>query len=161
MIRYAFAAFAVLCSWIAGRFIASSAKESVAALDSLIDLTEYLHRRISAERTPLKTLFRNYDDKTLEKCGFLSVLRSEGDPSALWREAAELLPVSAGTKREIAAFGNGLGRTSLAGQEKKLRDFAETLRDERAKAGAGLKDREKSIRAICLLFGVIAVIILL
>lgn len=161
MLRYLGAAALVLSSWIVGVLLARAEKDTPRAIYALYNLASFLLRQIKNGRTPLRVLFDRYSDPYLERVGFLNVLRSGGDIPALWREALELLPIDGTAKEESVAFGAELGLLPLEQQEKRLESYMLLLQTEREKAESGIANRQKSIRAVCLLLGALMAIILI
>ena len=161
MLRYIGALALVLSSWAVGAVVAAYEKETLKTLDALYDMNEYLRRRIKSGRVPLGIIFSQYRNERLEKQGFLPIMRQSGDISVLWESAAEQLPIGGEAKEACLAFGAELGKLGYDDQEKRLDEFSAFLMSEREKTGAGLKDRQRSVRVCALLIGLLAAILLI
>lgn len=152
----------VTASYFGGTLVAHREGDRLSALDSLISLLSYMHRRMSAERTPLYELFSDYGDAFLENAGFLPALRAHrnGLP-AVWRDALKTLPLDREDRAELTRFGENLGMLTLEEQIKRLDACRELLGESRGKLRETLPAKQKSIRTVALMLGLTAAIILL
>lgn len=152
----------VTASYLCGVSLARDEGNRLKTLDSLISLLSYMRRRMSAERVPLYEIFAEFNDGFLEHNGFLDILRSHRHGIALlWHQAVSILPVDAEIKNELIRFGNSLGILPLDEQLKRLDALISFVSDKRSELRASLPDKQKSIKTICLLLGLMASIILL
>ncbi len=152
----------VAASYFCGTALARDEGDRLKTLDSLILLLKYMRRRINAERIPLFEIFSGFDDEFLEDNGFLPILRSHrnGMP-ILWSEAVSKLPTDEETKRELTHFGQSLGGLPMEEQILRLDACVSFLSDSRKSLLSNLPAKQKSIKTVCLLLGVMAAIILL
>ena len=156
------AAIIIIVSYLCGNLLSSEENKKLVCLDSLIALLGFMLRRISSERTPLYEIFVSFSDAFLEERGFLPLMRSHrGETNRLWIEAIDLLPLERETQNELARFGTDLGRLNLDEQEKRIMACTDMLVYERDKLKSILPAKQKSIRAVCLLIGVMTAILLL
>lgn len=152
----------VISAYFCGIKLAHDEGERLKALDSIIDLLEFMHRRMNAERTPLYLLFASFEDEYLESVGFLPVMRScRSGLTPLWQEAVSKLPLDTESERELLHFGESLGALPLDTQSARLSSCLSALADSRAKLRDTLPAKQKSIKTVSLLFGALAAIILM
>ncbi len=156
-------ALLVVCaSYLCGLALAKDEGNGLKTLDSLLLLLSYMRRRMSTERIPLFTIFSDFHDEYLENCGFLDIIRSHrnGLP-LLWSEAVSRLHADEEIKREYLHFGESLGGLPLDEQIKRLDALTSFITEKRNELRAGLPDKQKSIKTVSLLLGLMTAIILL
>lgn len=156
-------ALILICtSYFCGRSLASQEGREIEALDSLIGFLKYLRRRIFSERIPLSELFSSYEDEFLEKTGFLSQLRASGrDINLKWQKGVSGLSLSRETEKELLRFGKELGSISLGEQIKRLDSVVELLESQKDSLSASVGARQKTVKTVCLLCGLLTAIILI
>ena len=114
------------------------------------------------ERTPLFAIFSDYNDAFLEENGFLDILRSHREGlTGLWNDAIKHLKLEKETERECLRFGESLGQLSLDEQITRLDTLSDFLTERRNELQKSLPDKQKSIKTVCLLLGLVTAIILL
>lgn len=156
-------ALLVVCaSYICGIALAKDEGNALKTLDSLLTLLSYMRRRMSLERIALFDIFSEFHDEYLEKIGFLKILRSHrnGLPT-LWSDAVLTLCVDEETKREYLRFGESLGSLPLDEQIVRLDSMTVFITEKRNQLRESLPDKQKSIKTVSLLLGLMAAIILL
>lgn len=156
-------ALLVVCaSYICGIALAKDEGNALKTLDSLLTLLSYMRRRMSLERIALFDIFSEFHDEYLEKIGFLKILRSHrnGLPT-LWSDAVLTLCVDEETKREYLRFGESLGSLPLDEQIVRLDSMTVFITEKRNQLRESLPDKQKSIKTVSLLLGLMTAIILL
>lgn len=152
----------VTSAYFFGIGIARQEGNRLKALDSMIDLLEFMYRRMSGHRMPLYGLFASFQDKYLEAVGFLPLLRScRNGLSDIWINALELLPLDDESERELVHFGSELGLLPLDEQLKRIEICLGAITSCREKLRISLPPKQKSIKTVSLLFGALGAIILL
>lgn len=149
-------------TYFLGTRLSDTEREKIKTLDSLIAFLTYMRRKMVYERTPLYEIFSHFSEPYLEKCRFLPCLRSHcRDLGILWSKAADRLDVDSQMSGELKYFGESLGRLPLDEQIKRLDSCLEALKNERDTLQKQLPSKRKSIKTVCLLFGLMTAIILL
>ena len=152
----------VCASYICGTALAKDEGESLKSIESLLLLLSYMRRRMSTERIPLYAIFLDFKDSYLESKGFLDIIRSHRDGlPMLWSKAIAILPSDDEVKRECIYFGDSLGTLSLDEQIARLDALSAFLTEKSNKLRISLPDKQKSIKTVCLLLGLMTAIILL
>lgn len=152
----------VAAAYACGTVIASEEGEKLKTLDGLIDLLQYLRRRMAAEGTPLYLLFGGYKNEYLEKEGVLPKIRSYGRRAPeVWGEALEPLPLEETAWNELLHFGSSLGRLELESQLKTMDSCLSVLIKERERLKTAIPMKQKSIKAVAFLSGALTAIILI
>ena len=149
-------------AYFLGRAIALREGEALKALDSVINMLRFVHRRMETEGTPLYLLFEKYKDGYLEDAGFLPILRAHGNlASRFWGEAVEELSLTSEAKIELLHFGETLGTLDLENQLKRINACMDFLVQEREKLRISVPLKQKSIKTVAFLFGALTAIVLL
>ena len=152
----------VAASYFCGVIVASLEGEKIKALDSMVELLQYLFRRMETECTPLKVIFGSYKNDYLEKTGFLAALRGGGNSlSALWGNGLEMLCLEWESKDELLHLGESLGRLDLESQLKCIESCRRFLEQKRDSLKNSVPKKQKSIKAVAFLLGAMATIILI
>ena len=152
----------IIASYLCGFALAKDEGNGLKTLDSLLSLLTYMRRRMNSERIPLFEIFSGFRDEYLEKCGYLDIIRSHRNGvSSLWNDAVSTLYVDEETKREYMRFGESLGNLPLDEQLARLDSFCEFITEKKNKLKSTLPDKQKSIKTVCLLLGLMTAIILL
>ncbi len=156
-------ALILICtSYFCGRSLASQEGREIEALDSLTSFLKYLRRRIFSERIPLSELFSSYEDDFLEKTGFLAQLRASGrDINLKWQKGLSCLSLSKEIEKELLRFGKELGSISLGEQIKRLDSVVSLLESQKESLSASVGARQKTVKTVCLLCGLLTAIILI
>ncbi len=145
-----------------GTLLAREEEKKLCCLEAVSDFLSYIKRRISGDRAPLYELYTSFDNPLLENLGFLPILRSHRKTdSKIWREAVEVLPVSASAKKELLLLGNRLGLLNLPQQERAIELCREAIAEELKKEKDALPVKQKTIKTLFLLFGSLLAILLL
>ncbi len=136
--------------------------EKTKALESLIAFFDYMKRRMTAEKKTLKEIFSSFDDPYLKSKGFTEALCGSRCPlNDLWQNACRMLPLSDLAEKELGFFGDELGKLSLEDQLARLEVCKKALVNELELLRMSLPKKQKSIRTVCGLCGVLAAILLL
>ncbi len=156
-------AMLVVCaSYVCGITLAKDEGNSLKTLDSLLNLLSYMRRRMSLERMPLFDIFSDFNDEYLEKIGFLKIIRSHRNGlTALWSDAISTLSIDEETKREYLRFGESLGSLPFDEQIVRLDSLSVFITEKRNELRISLPDKQKSIKTVSLLLGLMTAIILL
>ena len=150
-----------VCSYFFGALLADSEKERLCTLDALELLFSDMQRKISSLRTPLYLIFAEFENERLESLGFLPLLRSQRSLQPIWRDAVALLDADGDIKRELYIFGETLGKLPLDEQLSRIGYCKEIISLSRASLKKSLPEKQKSIKTVCLLIGLMTAIILL
>ena len=150
-----------VCYFI-GVLLAKNESDKIKSIESLLSLISYMKRRITAERAPIYEIFSSFSDGFLEERGFLPILRAHrlGTP-LLWEDALKTIPVSAEARLELIRFGNELGTLTFEAQLKRIDSLKEFLDSERNDLKQTLPKKQKSLKTVWLLSGLLISIILL
>ncbi len=152
----------VMSSYFIGIKLSQKEGEGMKALESIISLLRYMKRRMTAENQSLLNIFSSYKDEYLSNCGFLNKLcKSQSSFPILWRDAVSLLPLSENAKRELFHFSRDLGKLPLEEQILRIDSCCEALSKELSEIRIALPKKQKSIKTVCSLFGLLTAIILL
>ncbi len=147
--------------WV-GIGLSFSEGEKIKALESLVSLLEYMKRRMSAEKRTLKGIFASFEDDYLSRKGFLEKVCGGNKPlNELWTDACEGLPLSEVTSKEMYFFGSELGKLPLDEQILRLDTCMNAIKGELIELRTSLPKKQKSIKTVCGLCGILAAIILL
>lgn len=156
------AAMVVTASWLFGISLAKDEGAKLKALESLISLLSYMRRRMSGERIPLYEIFSEYEDGFLDSCGFTGIIRSHRNGiTRLWSEAVMTLRLGDELEKEVVRFGNSLGEVSLDEQIRRLDALMLFLSEKHDGLSVTLPEKQKSIKTVCVLLGIMVSIILL
>lgn len=71
-----------LTCFLGGRYMAEKEKQRIFCIEALLLLVREVRRSISFSMIPLEEIYKRYDDNALAKCGFLTLLRTDGLLSA-------------------------------------------------------------------------------
>ena len=136
--------------------------EKTKALESLIAFFDYMKRRMTAEKKTLNEIFSTFDDPYLKNKGFTQALcGSRCSLGDLWQNACRMLPLSDLAKKELCFFGDELGKLSLEDQLARIEICKKALLNELEVLRTSLPKKQKSIKTVCGLCGVLAAILLL
>lgn len=152
----------VLASYLLGILLAKDEGIALKSAESLLSLLSYMKRRMQSERTPLFAIFSDFNDRFLQEIGFLDILRSHREGiSVLWQEAVKHLKTDSETEKECLRFGESLGQLPLDEQIARLDALTVFLTEKCNTLRKNLPDKQKSIKTVCLLLGLMTAIILL
>lgn len=152
----------VFASYMCGIMLSRGQAERVKTLESLLRLFLFMKLQIVTRRYPLYRIFSEFDDRLLKENGFLELIgRQKNITKTLWNEAIQLLTLDNETGNMLLSFGDGLGSVTLDEQIKQIDAASAYLSDALDRQRARLPEKQKSIRAVCLLMGLAAAIILL
>ena len=151
-----------LSGYAFGINIAKKEGERLKNLDSLIYLFEFLYRRMETERCPLYEIFLDFSDDRLENEGFLAEIRMfPNNINDGFKSAVDMLAVDGDIKRELFHFGETLGTLTLDAQLGRIKAINEIIWSRRNELRVSLPKKQKSIRTVCSLFGILTAIILM
>ncbi len=152
----------VSVSFFFGQTLSNQEGKKLVAICSLLDFFGYLKRRINSERKPLFQIISEYEDKYLENIGFLKEIRENPRGiSQRFQRAIGYLPLTDETNRELSRFGKELGILGFKEQINRIDGIIDFLETEKEKLSKDLPSKQKSIKTICLLFGLLVSIVLL
>ena len=127
-------------------------------LECFLSLVRFIENEISCYMTPLDEIYRRFEGKELEDCGFLAVLREKGMKQAL-TECKSALCFSEEEERLLTEFASELGRSS---REEQLRFCEYCRRMLEGYVTGGREDLPKRLRLCrCLVMTGSALIVLL
>ncbi len=152
----------VLATYLFGTKLSKDEEERLLSVDSLIKLLTYMKRKINSERTLLFELFSSFRDEYLERVGFLEEINRNRNPSEdKWESALSLLSFEIDIKAEMIRFFSELGTLQLEDQIKRIDYILSVLSERRDVIKKELPDKQKTIKTVCLLAGMLTTIILL
>lgn len=169
MIRYArLVGYAVifLCPAAAGMLMGKRAEEQVRRLESVILMIQHIRYEIEERMTPHNGLFERFENKTLERCGFLGILkkcRADGEKSVL-SKAIEIygdLFLYESCNTMLCDFAESLGKLSQSAQLERCDSYRERFNSVYAEKSEKLQGEKKLCRSMGILCGAAAVLILL
>ena len=150
----------VLACFLTGLRLADGQKRSIAQLNSLLRLTEYMKSRIIHTHGSLRTVFAGFHDKTLEQCGFLHAIGAASSERVQFESAAECLDIPEEAKNELRAFLGSLGSLPMQSQLASLDRCHNIIGGICTDYSKNALNRQKSYRSLGALIGVTIVIIL-
>ena len=123
---------------------------------------EFMLQRITYSRESLGSVFSDFCDESLSKCGFLGTLNNQMGETydCLWKKAVDTLDTSGSVKKELLLFGSQLGKLDFATQKERVQLCRNILINEKKVLEPGLEKRQKSIRTLGGLIGAMIAIIL-
>ena len=149
-------------SYLFGVHLARREAEKLQAVNSLISFFTFMRRRMLSVRAPLYTVFLSYNDELLEKVGFLPELRARRyGLSGSFKRAIDTLRVDDELSNELALFGNDLGALPLHEQIKRIDGCLSVLEEKKKLLSESIPSKQKSVKTVCLLAGVLVAIIML
>lgn len=152
----------VLGAYLFGQKLSKDEEERLLSVDSLIRLLIYMKRKIYSERTPIFVLFSAFRDKYLEENGFLEAINKNRTLSESgFEKALSLMPFDEDIKTELLRFFGELGTLPLDDQIKRIDYILSLLSERRDSIKKELPNKQKTIKTICLLAGMLTTIILL
>lgn len=152
----------VCASYLFGKRLSKDEEERLLSVDSLIRLLTYMKRRINSERTPLFELFSSFRDGYFERIGVLEEINRNRDISEeKWERVLSLMSFDADIKTELLRFFTELGTLQLEDQLKRIDYIVSLLSERQCLIKKELPDKQKTIKTVCLLAGMLTTIILL
>ncbi len=149
-------------AYLLGAALAKKELEKLQAVTSLISFFGFMRRRMLSERAPLYEVFSSYNDELLEKTGFLPELRAHRSGiNGSFERAARCLSVDDDIYRELLLFGNELGSLPLDEQIKRIDACLSALEEKKKILSDSIPSKQKCIKTVCLLAGVLVAIIML
>ncbi len=127
-------------------------------LESFLSLIRFIENEVSCYMTPLDEIYRRFENKELEECGFLPALREKGMKAAL-AECSSSLCFSEEEERLLTEFASELGKSY---REEQLRFCEYCRRMLESYVSGGREDLPKRLRLCrCLVMTGSALIVLL
>ncbi len=118
----------ILCSTTYIGFAAVRAdRQKIELKQSLLRLVIYMRMQITAFRTPLQTIYNEYQDPVLQNCGFTDTLRQKGFQAAC-SEQERLFDET--TKKAILLFTTELGHGTSQEEIERCRQLEEYLQTQ-------------------------------
>lgn len=151
----------VAASYFLGNVFSVEEKKKLIAIDSMLSLLKYMHRRMSIERKPLFDIFGEYNDVYLEESGFLMIMQSDRNSKTAWQSAISTLAIDEETRVELKYYGAELGELPLSEQLFRTETCISFLEDKKKTLQKILPPKQKSLKTVCLLSGLLLAIIML
>ena len=149
-------------SYLLGVRMARKESEKLQAINSLISFFTFMRRRMLSVRAPLYAVFSSYNDEFLEDNGFLPELRARRyGMVGSFKGAVENLPVDEEISNELILFANDLGVLPLHEQIKRIDACVNALEEKKKVLSETVPSKQKSVKTVCLLAGVLVAIIML
>ena len=155
-----------LCPAAAGMVMAKHAEEEARRLEAVILMIDHIKYEIGEYMTPQNELFARFENRALEACGFLGILkkcRSDGEKSVL-SKALEVYGDLLCEKRcnmLLADFSESLGKLSRSAQLERCDSYREKFNSVYAEKSTKLQGEKKLCRSMGILCGTAAVLMLL
>ncbi len=166
--RLAGAATMFLFFTLLGIFAGERVKKRLAECEAFLSLFEYIKNQVNFFLTPTKVMYRNFENKVLEECGFLPALRSHENDAVyhdIWRSAldssAKGLHLTEKQRILIADFGGCIGKTSGEIQAGSFDYYIAELRGEIEKEKIEGAKNVKLYRTLGLAAGACAAILII
>ena len=159
-LKWAGAGIILLCALFVGKDYSAYIKKRLSEYRGFTELILHIEGMISRFLTPQDSLWQNFSSDALEKCGFLSALRSGKGLSEAFDASKPSLSLSDELKDRLSGFFHGFGGEYLDGEISRTSDFRSELED-------GLKveesELEKSLKITnaLLLAGAVGIVILI
>ncbi len=154
--RLAGAAVIFLFFSLLGVFAGERVKKRLAECEAFLSLFEYIKNQVNFFLTPTKVMYRNFENKVLEECGFLPALRSHENDEVyhdIWRSALASsqrnLHLTEKQRTLMADFGECIGKTS---GEMQASSFDYYIAELRAEIGKEKEEGEKNAKLYRTLF---------
>jgi stage III sporulation protein AB len=145
-------------SILVGQEASAISRRQLRMTEALISLTAYIKGQIEFFSAPLVEIYGGFSNETLEKCGFITVLRKEGLSAAL-EEIRPSLPPD--VYDSLAAFASGLGKSVKQSQLDLCEYHIEALRASYTEQKEALPKKTRLYTSLSVMAGLTAVIILL
>ncbi len=157
----------VFCT-LAGFLCGNKEKEKLCECEAFLSLFEYVKHQIDYFFTPTKLIYRNFSNETLEKKGFLPLLRShEADEVYMdvWRVSFEAcknhFALSASQRDIVFGFGECIGKASAALQSTNFDYYILMMEEEIKKQRAENEKNIKLYRTLGMAAGALAAILVI
>ena len=151
----------VMSGYLFGKYLSEIERDKLKAIEALLDFLGYMRRKMLYERIELYSIFCDYSDEYLEKVGFLSELRFCNNGKNKWETAIKAFEIEDNVYNELKYFGESLGILPIDEQIKRLDSCCISLEETKNKLKSSIPPKQKSIKTVCLLFGLMTAIILL
>ena len=105
-------------------------KQQIEYIEALISLISAISSKIRCFRTELSDIYSEYNNSFLEKCGFCTVLRTDGFKAAIIR-IGNKFPIPEYENTALSDFADRLGKTDGEDQLSNCSSVLETLNNYR------------------------------
>ena len=145
---------------LTGYLVSRSGLRSIEYLHSLISFVSFVRHRIEYFRSELPVIFSEYEDRYLEKIGFLKVLRESGLAAALEYCGRDIV-LGQSEYRILTGFANSLGKSDAESQIRSCRSVIEALEEKLRKMNEEYPKQKKISQTLGILSGALLVILLI
>lgn len=160
MLRLMGAAILLGACTMAGWSAAAMLRLRVEQLEAFVQLISHIEGQIAGFRAPLDRIFAGWENRRLEQCGILGALR-DGDSTAAIRACEARLYLTGAEKRELSSLFEGLGRRGIDEETRRLAYYSKRIGGMASAARGELAGKMKLCRAIGILAGISAAVLLL
>lgn len=132
----------------------------VRQLEALEALVAYVGAQINGFLTPLDRIYASFENRTLEECAFLEVLRQSGGITAM-QTCRHSLNLTENECRELEGFFEGLGCHSVDEETRHCAYFEKRIGELAAAARTQYASKGKVCRTLGMLLGLMLALVLL
>ena len=136
-------------------------RRRLAQCEGFLMLVRHAAAQISCFRMPQGRIWESFSSEELERCGFLPVLREEGDFGRALEQTASHIWLSEEERSLLFAFGGELGRTLAEEQARACEYYVGELEQAYRTRREEHPRRVRLYRSLFLTGGLMAVVLLL
>ena len=154
------AAMVFCASVYIGVTAASVLRLRVRQLEAFCSFIGHIGTQIDVYLAPLDTIYRSFDDKQLEKCGFLAAIRCNSGEKAL-EICRNRLYITESELTQLRDFFSGLGNGLAPHEVKHCLYYEKRLGESARAAREELTKKSRLYRSLGMLIGIMLTIIFL
>lgn len=160
MLKIIGALMIVAASSAVGFIKAERCRTRVRQLEAFSKLISHISSQIESFLTPLERIYADFQNDTLEKCGFLPLLRQYGGVRAV-AECRARLCLDTPEAEELERFFSELGGHAIDIESRRLAYFEKRMSELSEAAAAELRGKQKLYRTLGFLVGTMLAVILI
>lgn len=149
-----------VCCTTGGMILAGSYSRSLSLCEAMLQFVRHIRNQVSYYKTSVGEICTSFHSEAFERCGMDQMLAEKGFPATL-QEKEGALSLEEDAFRALTAFANRLGSLPYDEQIMDCDYIAETLERAIAAKREGLSAKRQIYSSMGLLFGAMAVLILL
>ena len=142
-VKWAGVAIIMLCALFFGKEYSAYVEKRLSQYRGFVAFIGHIEGMILRFLAPQESLWQNFSDEALEKCGFLPSLRSGSTLSGAFSDCEASLSLSDEQKERFSAFFADFGRDYMDGELNRASDFhresEELLKKEEAELTKSVK----------------------
>ncbi|NLK39197.1 MAG: hypothetical protein GX303_02955 [Clostridiales bacterium] len=154
------AATILLVSLYLSSQITTFAQRRMRQTEAFLILLRYIKAQVACYKTPVAEIYQSFNNRTLEECGFVNVLREKGFEAALY-ECESMLYIDQNEFELLYAFASELGRGFQEEQLNSCDYHIGALEELYAKQKNEMPKKCKIYRTLIFTIGIMIIIILI